>query len=100
MDLLKEVEKLVERKHKALENLKRKEKYLAGAETSFKKARRELKVTNAKLKIIRKQIKAQGIESFDVPESPIESEPVVIHTPLVKPTPITEVEPVEENTDD
>ena len=50
MDLLKEEKRLVEKKHKTLENLERKQKYLKGAVTSFKKARRELKVANVQLR--------------------------------------------------
>jgi len=74
MDLLKEEKRLVEKKHKALDNLERKQKYLKGAVTSFKKARRELKVVNYQLRTIRQQIKAQGIKPFDVPESIVEPE--------------------------
>lgn len=76
MDLLKDEEKLVEKKRKARENLAKKAKYLAGATTSFKKARREFKIANARLKAIRQQIKAEGIER-----------PVVINTPGVEPIP-------------
>jgi len=76
MDLLKEEKKLVEKKHKAFENLERKQKYLTGAVTSFKKARRELKVANIQLRTIRRQIKAQGIEPFNAPETITEPEPV------------------------
>lgn len=68
MDLLKEEKRLTERKHKALENLERKQKYLKGAVTSFKKARRELKVANVQLRTIRQQIRAQGLEDLTVPE--------------------------------
>lgn len=88
MDLLKDEEKLVEKKQKALENLQRKQKYLAGAQTSFRKARREFKIAVANLRTIRKQIKAEGIER-----------PVVIHTPGVEPISITEPEPIEESND-
>jgi len=62
MDLLKEEKKLVEKKHKAFENLERKQKYLTGAVTSFKKARRELKAANIRLRVMRRQIKMEGIE--------------------------------------
>ena len=75
MDLLKEEERLVEKKQKAIENMKRKQKYLAGATTSFRKARRELKVANAKLKAIRQQIKAEGLER-PAPEVIAEPEPI------------------------
>jgi len=76
MDLLKEEKKLVEKKHKALENLERKQRYLSGAVTSFKKARRELKIANVQLRTIRQQIKAQGIEDLTVPETIAEPEPI------------------------
>lgn len=86
MDLLKEEQKLIEKKKKALENLGRKEKYLAGAGTSFRKARREFRAAVKNLQAIRHQIKIEGIER-----------PVV--EPDSIPEPITEAEPVEENSD-
>ena len=62
MDLLKEETRLVDKKHKALENLERKKKYLAGAAKSFKKARREFRLAANELKVVRKKIVAEGIE--------------------------------------
>lgn len=90
MDLLKEEEKLIEKKQKALANLERKRKYFFTAQASFRKARRELKAANIRLRAIRKEMKYAGYERPVVPPA---SDPVVIHTPSVEPT------SVEENTD-
>lgn len=94
MDLLKEVQKLISKKHKARDNLNRKRKYFLGAQTSFRKARREFKMAAKVLHSFRKEHK---FELADLRTDP--ADPVVINTPSVKPTPIAESESVEENTD-
>lgn len=68
MDLLKEEKRLIDKKHKALENLGKKKKYLETAARSFRKAKREFKLAAVELNVIRKRIKVEGVERPAEPE--------------------------------
>lgn len=72
MDLLKESQKLISKKHKARDNLDRKRKYFLGAQTSFRKARREFKIAAKILQSFRKEhkfeLKDLRTENVNVPE--------------------------------
>lgn len=91
MDLLKEEKRLIEKKHKALENLEKKKKYLGTIAKSVRKAKREFRLAAAELNVIRKRIKVEGIER------PAD---VIINTPGVVPTPIEEQESMAEKPKD
>jgi len=85
MDLLKDEQKLIDKKHKARDNVDRKRKYFTGAQTSFRKARREFKVAAKILQAFRKKHK------FELEDLRAElTDLVVIHTPGVIPTPVEE----------
>lgn len=68
MDLLKEEKRLIEKKHKARDNLEKKKRYLETAAKSFRKAKREFKLAAADLNVIRKRIKVEGVERPAEPE--------------------------------
>lgn len=70
MDLLKEEKRLTEKKHKALENFQKKQRYLEAATTSFRKAKREFRLANIRLRAIRQSIKTT-IKNFDIPEKAV-----------------------------
>ena len=93
MDLLKEEKSLVEKKKKADENLRRKQRYFHNAGISLRKAEKEVKRAIKRLRNIRGKIKAQSYVFIENDVEDLPTDPVVIHTPSVKPT------PVEENTD-
>lgn len=78
MDLLKEEKRLIEKKHKALENLEKKKKYLGTIAKSVRKAKREFRLAAAELNVIRKRIKVEGIErpAEPAPETITEPEPM------------------------
>jgi len=93
MDLLKEEKKLIEKLVKARQEVDRKLQYLTKSQGSFTSAQREVKAAETRVRKIRKQIRAQGVEDLTVPE-PLDYPKV----PAV-PEAIVETEPVEENTD-